>query len=182
MLSVFNLPNNIPNEQIIKVVRRDFFILFKKLILLILLIILPFLFLAFLIYTQPGLLTGDISYPLIIISLSAYYLFAWLFFFFSFIDYYLDVWIITSERIIAIEQKGFFSRTISEQRLYRIQDVTSDLKGILPTILNYGNVHVQTAAEIERFIFSQVPDPEGVRSIIIKLAEHSRMMHKNDAQ
>jgi uncharacterized membrane protein YdbT with pleckstrin-like domain len=147
---------------------------------LMMLIILPFLFLAVLIYSQPNLLIGDVSYPLIIIGVSAYYLFVWLFFFFSFIDYYLDVWIITSERIIAIEQKGFFSRTIAEQRLYRIQDVTSDLKGILPTILNYGQVHVQTAGEVERFVFSQVPDPEGIRSVIIKLAEHSRSLHKND--
>jgi uncharacterized membrane protein YdbT with pleckstrin-like domain len=180
MLSVFNLPNNIPNEQMIKVVRRDFFILFKKLVVLLFLIIMPFLFLALLVYTQPDLLTGEVSYPLIVIGLSAYYLFAWLFFFFSFIDYYLDVWIITNERIIAIEQKGFFSRTIAEQRLYRIQDVTSDLKGILPTILNYGEVHVQTAGEVQRFIFSQVPDPEGIRSIIIQLAEKSKAIHKEE--
>jgi hypothetical protein len=59
-------------------------------------------------FAAPNMFYGPISGPLIGLSVSAYYLFAWLFFFFSFIDYYLDVWIITSERIIDIQQNGFF--------------------------------------------------------------------------
>lgn len=180
MLSKYNLPNNISDERVVKIIRRDFFILFKKLIYLMIMIVLPFLFLTLVVYIQPSLLVGDASFPLLVLSISAYYLFAWLFFFFSFIDYYLDVWIITNERIIAIEQKGFFARVIAEQRLFRIQDVTSELKGVLPTMLNYGNVHVQTAGETQRFLFSQVPDPEGVRGIIIQLAEKSKSLHKDE--
>lgn len=130
--------------------------------------------------TYPNLLIGIISYPLIIILASAYYLFIWLFFFFSFIDYYLDIWLITNERIIDVQQQGFFSRIISEQRLYRVQDVTSEVHGTAPTIFRYGEVYIQTAGTKQRFLFHQVPHPERVRDIIIKLAEKNKAKHNKE--
>jgi membrane protein YdbS with pleckstrin-like domain len=179
MLSIYHLPNHIENEVVIKIVRRDVFILLKKVMMLILLLVLPLIFFYFAVTAMPGLLTGMISYPLIVLGTSAYYLFAWMFFFFSFIDYYLDFWIITNERIINIEQKGFFSRVIAEQRLFRIQDVASAVHGAIPTLLKYGNVHVQTAGAEQRFEFKEVPDPDGIRNMIIKLADENKARHPN---
>lgn len=177
MLSIYRLPGQMPGEKVIKVVRRDMFILFKKIAVFVLLAILPLLFFYFIIASQSRLLYGEISYPVIVLGTSAYYLFAWLFFFFAFIDYYLDVWIITSERIIDIEQRGFFSRVISEQKLFRIQDVTSEVHGFWPTVLRYGDVHIQTAGSKGRFKFSEVPLPDRVRDTVIRLAETSRKKH-----
>lgn len=94
-----------------------------------------------------------------------------------FIDYYLDVWIITNERIIDVQQKSFFARAISEQRLYRVQDITSEVHGFFPTIFKYGEVHIQTAGAKQRFLFHEVPRPEKVRNIIIKLSERSKSRH-----
>ncbi len=182
MLSVYRLPNKLVNEEVVKILRRDLFILFKKVLLFVLLIILPFVFFYFIILTQPNLLKGEVSYPIIVLSVSAYYLFVWLFFFFSFIDYYLDVWIITNERIIDVQQRGFFSRIISEQKLFRIQDVTSEVHGIIPTMLKYGNVHIQTAGTKQRFFFHQVPNPDKVRDIIIKLVQRNKIKHKNETE
>ncbi len=180
MLSLYRLPNKIDNEKIVKVIRRDFFVLFLKILFFMLLAIIPLGFFVIMIYIQPALFLGDISVPLIILSTSAYYLFIWLFFFFSFIDYYLDIWIITSERIIDIQQKGFFSRIISEQKLFRIQDVTSEVHGFIPTVLKFGNVHVQTAGTKERFFFHEVPNPDEVRNIIIKLVRLNQRKHKHE--
>ncbi len=111
---------------------------------------------------------------LIIFAVAVFLVFIWLFFFFSFIDYYLDIWIITSERIIDVRQEGFFSRTVAELKLFQIQDVTSELQGFFQFIFRFGDVHVQTAAEVGRFVFSQVDNPEAVRDIIIKLAESKK--------
>jgi len=111
---------------------------------------------------------------LFVLITSLYYLYIWLFIFAVFVDYYLDVWIVTNHRILNIEQKGLFHRVISEQKLYRIQDVTSELKGILPTLFNYGTVHIQTAAEKSRFIFKQVPDPRHVSKKVIMMSEQSK--------
>ena len=173
MLSIYRLPNQLPGEQVVKIIRRHFFILFRKIVLFLLLV---FFFVAFclvILYTYPDV-TEQTYFPILVLAASSYLLFVWLFFFFSFIDYYLDVWIITNERIINIEQQGLFSRIISEQRLFRIQDVTSEVTGVLPTVFRFGNVYVQTAAEKERFSFEQIPDPNGVRDTLIKLAEIDR--------
>lgn len=178
MLSIKHLPGQLKGEEVIKVVRRDVFVLFKKILLFALLILLPAILFYFMVTSiYPNALGGEISGPLLILGVSAYYLFIWLFFFFSFIDYYLDVWIITSDRIIDIQQRGFFSRTISEQRLYRVQDVTSEVHGFLPTIFKYGDVHIQTAGAKQRFLFHEVSDPEEIRRMIIKLSERSKKIH-----
>jgi len=173
MLSIYRLPNQLPGEEVVKIIRRDFFILFKKIVLFLLLVFFFGAFSLIILSTYP-VVTEQIYFPALVLAASGYLLFVWLFFFFSFIDYYLDVWIITNERIINIEQQGLFSRIISEQRLFRIQDVTSEVTGVLPTVFKYGNVYVQTAAEKGRFSFEQISDPNGVRDIIIKLAEVDR--------
>lgn len=177
MLSIYRLPYAMPGEKIIKVLRRDLFILFKRVVVFLFLILLLVAFYYIMMIAFPDLLEGQMFYPLIILGASSYSLFIWLFFFFSFIDYYLDVWIITSERIIDIRQNGFFSRIISEQKLDKVQDVTSEVHGFFPTVLKYGDVHIQTAAEQGRFNFQEVPDPEGVRDVIIKLMNEKHISH-----
>lgn len=82
-------------------------------------------------------------------------------------DFFLDVWVLTDQRVIAIEQKGLFARTVSEFDLSRIQDVTVEIHGIIPTLLNYGNLVVRTASEHESFVFKQVWHPNKVKDGLI---------------
>lgn len=110
----------------------------------------------------------------IILGTSIYLMSIWLFLFSAFLDYYLDLWIVTNDRIMNIEQNGLFGRTISELDLTKIQDVTSEINGIIPTIFNYGDVHIQTAAEEKRFVFEQVPNPHEVRKTIIDLVAEDK--------
>ncbi len=174
MLSLYRLPHADPDEKILRIMRRDIFILFRKILLSLVMLVLPLVFFALAVNLFPNLMSGSIAHPLAVLGMSAYYLFVWLFSFFMFIDYYLDVWIVTNERIIDVQQKGFFSRTIAEQRLSRVQDVTSEVEGVWPTVFRFGNVHVQTAGEIQRFNFMQVPRPDDVRDFIIKLVERAQ--------
>jgi hypothetical protein len=174
MLFLFNLPRKMPGEQVLKIIRRDCFILFKKLASAVVLIVLPALAGWMIIKLFPNILVNEFFYPLMLLAVSVYGLFVWLFLFFSFIDYYLDVWIITSERIIDIRQEGFFSRVVSELKVPQIQDVTSEMQGIFQFIFKYGDVYVQTASKVERFVFSQVPHPERIRDIVIKLVEEKK--------
>jgi hypothetical protein len=98
-----------------------------------------------------------------------FFLFTWITFFLIWIDYYFDVWIVTDHRIVNIEQKGLFSRVISELELENIQDITTDVRGVIPTFLNYGDLFIQTAAEKERFIFRNVPDPYKIKDLVMNL-------------
>ncbi len=183
MFSKYRLPGQLENEEVIKIVRKDIFVLLKKIFIFALLIILPYVF--YYITKEsifPTILQGQVSYPLLILGASFYFLFIWLFFFFSFIDYYLDIWVITNERIIDIRQEGFFSRTISEQRLFRVQDVTSEVHGFLQTIFRFGDVHIQTAATKQRFFFDDVSHPDEIRDLIIGQIERSKLKHQDEAK
>jgi len=93
----------------------------------------------------------------------------WLFASVIWLDQHLDVWIITDRRIVNIEQKGLFSREVSELEHIRIQDVTTDVKGFFPTIFNFGDLHIQTAAHEERFLFRKVPNPYAIKNLVMQL-------------
>lgn len=105
---------------------------------------------------------------------NSFFLFLWLTLFLIWIDVFFDVWIITNERIVNVEQKGLFVRRVSELRFRSIQDVTSQVVGFIPSVLDYGDVLVQTAGENPRFIFRNVPNPVGVKDLIMKLADRDR--------
>ena len=99
---------------------------------------------------------------------SLLFLFLWLYAFLVWIDYYFDIWIITERRIINVEQKGLFMRRVSELYYEKVQDVTTDVKGFLPTIVNYGDVIVQTAGEEDNFLLRTVSDPYQIKSLIVE--------------
>jgi hypothetical protein len=166
MYSLNKLPNQLQGEKAVALYRRHWFTLFISVIFYIFLgMILPFIFFI-LDQSSPDLFTNDLAYALAVIILSIYYLSLTVFLFNEFLDFYLDLWIITTERVLAIEQKGLFARVISEQKLTRIQDVTSEVKGIFATVLHYGNVTIQTAGEEQRFIFKNVPAPVTVAKLL----------------
>ena len=174
MLSLDYLPNKIFGEKVVKVVRKDVFVLIKKALLFAVLLILPTLFYEIIITSQFDVEASNLVFASGVLLTSVYYLFVWIFAFFSFVDYYLDVWIITDKRIIDIEQQGYFSRVISEHRLYQVQDASSEVKGVFATVLKFGTLYVQTAGTKQRFVFEEIPDPDGVRNLIIKLSEKDK--------
>lgn len=176
----FFLPHQKENEKIVLLLRRHPFTIFSKVVFWVIVALLPPVFNGFLVSNNilGDFFSDSVIWPIVLLALSIYYLFVWVLIFYSYVDYYLDVWIITTHRIINIEQEGLFDRVISEQELYRVQDITSEVKGILPTLINYGTVYIQTAAEQERFTFKQVPNPTEVARKITKMVEDSKRAHQ----
>lgn len=125
----------------------------------------------------PQLLTGEISYPLLVLFASVFYLSIYLLFYAQFIDFYLDIWIVTNDRIVDTEQFGLFSRTTSELDLYRIQDVSVNVTGFFPTIFKYGHVTVKTASSNSDIVFRNIPNPNQVRQALIQLSEEDLKFH-----
>ncbi len=101
----------------------------------------------------------------------------WIALFIVLADFFLDVWVLTDQRVIAIEQRGLFARTVSEFDLSRIQDVTIEVHGIIPTIFNYGNLVARTASEHENFVFKQIGRPHEVKDALIQAST----VQRNDA-
>jgi hypothetical protein len=179
MFGEISFPGKHDNEQVILFLRRHWFVFLMRLLLIIFSIIG-----LVLIYVFFNLLSSDFAqsdyYNLLLFAESLGTLFIWNLFFILWIDFYLDAWIVTDERIINIDQKGFFNRDISELKLTKIQDVTSEISGVIPTLLNYGDIHVQTAAEKERFFFIQIPNPNEVKNMIVRLQEKERREEESE--
>jgi uncharacterized membrane protein YdbT with pleckstrin-like domain len=164
-----HFPGQHENEQVERVIHRHWF---NILIQFIVVFFCTFFIMAGL-YALPTLFPGAMqsdSTAFFGFIQSTLLLFLWLYGFLVWIDYYFDVWIVTNERIVNIEQKGLFNRRISELRFSRVQDVTAAVDGLIPTVLNFGDVYVQTAAEEERFVFRQVGDPFAVKDMVMRLA------------
>ena len=164
-------------EKVVVVLRSDRVIFVGYLLFFVVLTLLPAIGMYVLAYFLPEVMVHPIGYPVLVLLATLYYLSIWLFFFTEFIDYYLDVWIITNDRVVNIEQQGLFARTISELDLFKIQDVTSEVKGVIPTMFNFGNVYIQTAGQKERFIFKNIPAPHEVRKTIVDLIAEDRKYH-----
>jgi uncharacterized membrane protein YdbT with pleckstrin-like domain len=181
MLRLTNLPGQLPDEKILGMYRRHPITVLGLLAAFAVLILLPFGAYAYIKIVDSPVLSSPDSGLLVILGGGIFLLFALLFIYQSFLDYWLDSWIVTNFRIINIEQHGLFSRTVSELRLYRVQDVTADVTGFMHSMLDFGQVYIQTAGEQERFIFQDVPHPNKIAKDVMNLAEQDRKEHLDEA-
>lgn len=165
------------NEKVVYVLHRDPITFVPQITLFLILAVIPVLAYFFLATYFINILEGDISFPLLVLFTSIFYLSITLFLYSEFTVFYLDVSVVTTARIVEMEQLGLFSRTISELELFRIQDVTSEVNGIFPSIFHYGNVFVKTASENTNIIFHNIKNPENIREELLKLAHEDRKLH-----
>jgi membrane protein YdbS with pleckstrin-like domain len=92
-------------------------------------------------------------------SVSLYWMFFLTFILVSWINDELDLFLITDQRIIWIEQVSALSRRVSECGLNRVQEVNAEVTGILQTVFHYGQVHIHTASENSDMIVGFAPNP-----------------------
>ncbi len=155
-----------PNEKIISLIHRHWFNILVQYIpvfgllsaMILSIIFYPYIFSDF---------SNDSARILFYFLQSLFLLLMWIYGFVIWFDYYLDVWIITTERVVNVEQKGLFSRKVSELKYGHIQDVSTSVKGFFPTILNFGDINVQTAAEQSHFTFLSVGNPYAIKAEIM---------------
>lgn len=92
----------------------------------------------------------------------------------SFLSWFFNIYLITDERIVDLDYFGFLFYRVSEAGLRQIQDVTYQVSGLARTLSNYGDVYIQTAADLRVFDFHDVPCPAKIHDLITDLA------HLND--
>ncbi|MBI4433758.1 PH domain-containing protein [Candidatus Uhrbacteria bacterium] len=180
-MTIADLIHRKPYEHQLLALRRHWIILARDLVVSMLLALFPVGMYFFLRANLPEFLTHPVAYPLLVLLASAYELGIWLFTLTQFLDYELDLWVVTNDRLVTIEQKGLFSRTVGELDLWRVQDVTTEVHGLFPTFFNYGDVHVQTAGAVERFVLEQVPNPGAIQKFILEMADVDRKFQKPSA-
>lgn len=84
-----------------------------------------------------------------------------------FTNYYLDILIVTNQRIIDIEQLGLFARDVTSAPLQNVEDIKVEVIGILPSLFDFGNLHIQTAAAMREITVYGIHHPNKIRDCII---------------
>jgi hypothetical protein len=167
-------------EYIVREVRRHWFFVATRAVLYVILGFAPVIGYPALAVFFPSLFTVTTNSASIFFALyPLWLLLLWISFFLFWTNYYLDVLILTNERIIDIDQRSLFHRQVSEFRLENIQDITTDVPGFIATFLDFGDIHVQTAGEKREFIINDAARPEEVKRLIAD--EHDRVleMHRH---
>ncbi len=162
-----------PGEHVVHEVRKHWFVFFAHGFFLALAAILPPIFYEAFIHLVPFKfpIQGNINSLLMFVCL-LWLLALWISFFVQWTNYYLDVWHVTQKRIIDVEQKRLFHREVSTIRFDKIQDITVEVKGLLSTFLDIGDVRVQTASENSQdFTMHSASHPERIRKIVF--AQHN---------
>ncbi|MFH1225671.1 MAG: PH domain-containing protein [bacterium] len=151
-------------EEPVRAIRRYFFSFLLKIIIAVLLVALPF-FLMYPLFQwgQWGLLIfGGLLLMALIYGLRV--LTVW----------YFNLFIITNQRVIDVEQNGFFERTVSSAAYNRIRDTAFRTKGLWQTIFNYGTVIIEIANAQVRLEIRNIKQPKEIQEIITALSQQSR--------
>lgn len=170
------------DEVILKQVRKHWFVITAQILSLVIAGAAPLI--LYLVLTAA---TGDVLratvglyWPHLFFVYIVWLSFLWMGAFNIWTNYYLDVWTITNRRVIAVDQRGFFSRTIGSFRLERLQDLNIEVNGLLATMLNYGTLEAQTAAgSEEEFKATGLPNPDELKSIILSAADKLMDEYRN---
>ncbi|MBI3115165.1 MAG: PH domain-containing protein [Candidatus Kerfeldbacteria bacterium] len=176
-------PGQRDDEQIILFVRRHWFVLVRYVALFVVLALLP-LAIQWLLVSFAGespLGEGTLGDTLVTLTVYLYWLFVAMFAYASWLDYYLDYWVVTNRRIVSVEQKGLLARTVAQVYLQRVQDATAQQHGLFPTMLHYGDAFIQSAGEEARFVFAEVPNPNRIVAVVMEQHRKLEPEHKPES-
>jgi uncharacterized membrane protein YdbT with pleckstrin-like domain len=82
-----------------------------------------------------------------------------------------DILIVTSQRLVDVDQRGIFTRIVTETPLDTIQDVSWSRRGMVQTLFRFGNVKVQTAGATANCEAVNIPQPQAVHELINELRQ-----------
>ena len=97
-------------------------------------------------------------------------------------DWRNDVYIVTDHLIIDVEKKPlFFAEERRQATLDMIQNVSLRKRGFLTSVLNYGDVLIETAGAAGTFTFSGVNRPAAVqREIFRRVESYNDALHRRE--
>ena len=89
--------------------------------------------------------------------------------FYAYFNWIQDKYIVTNERVVNIDQRGAFSKTVLETEIDKIQNIVHSTKGMFATMLNFGTVTIQTTTN--ELILDYVPNPVYIKEEIMQLTK-----------
>ncbi len=161
------------DEQVIMLCRRHWIYLWPRSVWYAILALVPVVGIAIALNATTGISgTGGMIFWIAAIV----YLLYWLIrIFLNWYRYNNDIWVITNQRVVDSTKTNPFSLKISTADLVNVQDMTVERSGILRTMLNYGDIVCQTAADLQEFTLTGIPRPQDVQLLVDKERDRERM-------
>jgi len=161
------------DEVIVQIIHRHWFFMFKQCVVIVFFIFFPLIILISASVLLPSFMILIAPYTAAIVFLYSFWLLLnWMILATIWTNQYLDIWCVTNRRLIKIDQLSLFNRQVGSFRLERLQDINVEIRGIIATFLDFGTIHAQTAsADIEEFKASYLPQPQVIKSNILKAAD-----------
>jgi len=160
-----------PGEHVVLQVRKHWFLFLAELLPYAIMAIVPFALPKLLVLAPPLAQYAaffDFTTPLMRAAFGVWLLVTWTGAWSAFTRYFLNAWVLTNQRIATIKQQRFFNREVSSLLLPRVQDVTTNISGVVFSLLGIGDIKVQTASEDVEFVMRGIPRPEQMRDLILK--------------
>lgn len=92
----------------------------------------------------------------------------------TFVEWQLNAFLVTNQRIIHVFQKGLFTRMVSALPYENITDVRSTVKGPLQTALGLGTIEILSTGGAEPMRLEGVRNPNSVQTYLIDLLHFSK--------
>ncbi|MEX0800025.1 MAG: hypothetical protein WD379_02270 [Dehalococcoidia bacterium] len=159
------------DEMVLQLCRRHWWQLWPKSILWLLFAVVPVALAAWLLSLADVLDDLGIFFWLVVAVWFAYWAVR---LFLNWYRYHNDIWVVTNQRLVDSFKPTPFQLRISTADLVNVQDITVEKSGIIPSILNFGDVVCQTAATGQQFRIAGVPHPESVQLLIDKERDRER--------
>lgn len=157
-----------PEEEILMILRAHWITNVPWVLLAIILFFSPFLLRFF-----PLLVSFPVRFQLMFVII--WYMILAMYVFERFLSWFFNMTIITDERIIDVDFLNLTTKKVSDADIDKIQDVSFTNAGAVGAIFNYGDVLVQTAAEIVEFVFERVPNPAGIANVLQRLRTEEKI-------
>ncbi len=116
------------------------------------------------------------------LGLVVFWMYYSMFLYISWLNHELDLFVITNNRVICIEQKSFLNRSVGECTLDKIQEVSIETKGFFANILDYGTVTLKTAGSTSNFDMTFSPKPMESSRYINNIVDRYRDDHSFSSQ
>ncbi|MEZ4501786.1 MAG: hypothetical protein R3C39_04105 [Dehalococcoidia bacterium] len=158
-----------PGEEIIKLSRRHWIVLYPWLVFDALVALVP---LGLAIWARSNI-DGTVGTIILVagvlwvagIAVRAY---------FRWYRYQNDLWLVTNQRLVDSLKRHWFHHQVASADLIDIEDVSMQRSGVLETMLDFGDLQVQTAGEREKFVLGNIQHPSQLLTIIDRARDESR--------
>lgn len=90
------------------------------------------------------------------------------------LNHELDMYVVTNNRVIGLEQIAFLNRAVTECNLWQIQEVNSKAKWLFANIFNYWTLSIQTAGSKTTLKMEFCPDVMQTSRKVLNIVDNYR--------